>query len=101
MTIVNDEHRMPRRGILDRLRLGARSRLYPPPREFDRALIAAHGKALTMLATALQARGVLDVEDFAGTLGVFSAVVAEDNQLEGDILAVWAGVMKESRKGGI
>ncbi|MBO9378806.1 hypothetical protein GG804_18730 [Sphingomonas histidinilytica] len=49
-----------------------------------------------MLATTLQARGVLDVEDFAGTLGVFSVVVGEDNRVEGDILAVWAGIMKDS-----
>lgn len=49
-----------------------------------------------MLATTLQARGVLDVEDFAGTLAVFSVVVAEDSQLEGDILAVWAGILKDS-----
>ncbi|ODT43325.1 MAG: hypothetical protein ABS59_23875 [Methylobacterium sp. SCN 67-24] len=62
----------------------------------DRALIAAQGKALTMLATMLQVRGVLEVEEFAGTLGVFSVVVAEDNLLEGDILAVWAGILKES-----
>lgn len=97
MTTVNDEHRIPGQGILDRLvRLGLRSRPYPPPRQMDRALIAAQGKALAMLATMLQARGVLDVEDFAGTLGVFSVVVAEDNQLEGDILAIWAGIMKES-----
>src|SRR3546814_4836284 len=73
-----------------------RTQHYPRPRPMDRALIAAHGKALTMLATTLQARGVLDVEDFAGTLGVFSVVVGEDNRLEGDILAVWAGIMKDS-----
>ncbi len=49
-----------------------------------------------MLATTLHARGVMDMADFADTLGIFSVVVAEDNQLEADILAVWAGTMKES-----
>lgn len=98
MTTVADGQRRPGRGILDRLglRLGLRWRSYPPPRQMDRALIAAHGKALAMLATTLQARGVLDVEDFAGTLAVFSVVVAEDSELEGDILAVWAGILKDS-----
>ncbi|MFG1305199.1 hypothetical protein V5F34_13835 [Xanthobacter autotrophicus] len=49
-----------------------------------------------MLVTALQARGHLDVAEFAETLGIFSVVVAEDDALEGDILAVWAGITKES-----
>jgi hypothetical protein len=62
----------------------------------ERALIGAQGKALTMLVTALQARGHLDVAEFAETLGIFSVVVAEANALESDILAVWAGTMKES-----
>lgn len=66
------------------------------PREMDRALIAAQGKALTMLATMLQARGVMEVEEFAETLGIFAVVVAEASPLEGDILAVWAGTLKES-----
>ncbi len=62
----------------------------------ERALIGAQGKALTMLVTTLQARGHLNVEEFAGMLGIFSVVVAEDDALEGDILAMWAGTMKES-----
>jgi len=62
----------------------------------ERALIGAQGKALTMLVTALQARGHLNVEEFSSMLGIFSAVVAEDDALQGDILAVWAGTMKES-----
>ncbi|WP_454885456.1 hypothetical protein [Sphingomonas oryzagri] len=48
------------------------------------------------MATSLQARGVIEVREFAGTLAVFSVVVSEDNALEGDILAVWAAIMKES-----
>lgn len=82
-------------GIFWRKLRGAR---LPPvePREMDRALIAAQGKALTMLATMLQARGVMEVEEFADTLGVFAAVVAEENPLEGDILGVWAGTLKDS-----
>ncbi|MEO9337081.1 hypothetical protein ABFT80_06555 [Mesorhizobium sp. SB112] len=98
MTTANENLWPQGAGLLERLgkRWGLFSRPYTAPRPMDRALIAAHGKALTLLATTLQARGVLDVEDFSGTLGVFSVVVAEDNPLEGDILAVWAGIMKES-----
>lgn len=62
----------------------------------DRALIGAQGKALTLLLTALQARGYLQVSEFADMLGVFSVVVGKDDDLEGDILAVWAAIMKES-----
>lgn len=38
----------------------------------------------------------LEVSEFADMLGVFSVVVAEDDDIEGDILAVWAGIMKQS-----
>lgn len=49
-----------------------------------------------MRVTALQARGVLDVNEFAATLGIFSVVVGEDDDLEGVILAAWSGLMKNS-----
>lgn len=62
----------------------------------DRAVIGAQGKALTLLVVALQARGLIKLEEFADTLGVFSVVVAEDDDLEGTILAAWAGMMKNS-----
>ena len=75
--------------------LGGRRRRYRVSAA-DRALICAQGKALTLLLTALQARGHLEVSEFADMLGVFSVVVAEDDDLEGDILAVWAGIMKQS-----
>lgn len=98
MTTTNRDRRKSETGFLRRLatRWGWCRARDCRPRQMDRALIAAHGKALTMLVTTLQARDLLDVEDFAGTLGVFSVVVGEDDPLEGDILAVWAGIMKES-----
>ncbi len=65
--------------------------------ESDRTIIAAQGKALALLVTTLHARGVIDMEEFANTLGVFSAVVAEDDPSEGDVLAVWAGIIEDSR----
>src|SRR3546814_10394536 len=73
-TTVNREQRKAGRDFLGRLatRWGWRTQHYPRPRPMDRALIADHGTALTMLATTLQARGVLDVQTFGVTLGVFS-----------------------------
>ncbi len=62
----------------------------------ERAMIGAQGKALTMLVTALQARGHIETREFADMLGVFSVVVGEDDDLEGAILAAWAGMMKDS-----
>lgn len=73
---------------------GKRSRPGLSPAEH--ALVGANGKALTMLVTALAARGHLEVEEFSNILGIFSVVVGEDDDLEGAILAVWAGMMKES-----
>ncbi|WP_334147128.1 hypothetical protein [Hyphomicrobium sp.] len=68
------------------------SRLSP----VERALVFANGKAPTVLVTALQARGHLDVKEFAGLLGVFSVVVGEEDDLEATILALWAGIMEDS-----
>ncbi|MBE9605701.1 hypothetical protein IAI18_12585 [Acetobacteraceae bacterium H6797] len=94
-TVVTDQNEKNNRRWHEQIRWPWRMRRHRiTPTE--RALIGAQGKALTMLLTALQARGHLNVEEFADTLGIFSVVVAEDNKLEGDILAVWAGTMKES-----
>lgn len=65
----------------------------------DHALVGAHGKALTVLVTALQARGHLDAEEFSHLLGIFSVVVSDEDDLEGSILAVWAGIIQESMAG--
>ncbi len=73
-----------------------RHRSRPKLSKVERALVGANGKALTMLVTALQARGHLKVREFADLLGVFSVVVGEDDDLEGMILAVWAGLLKDS-----
>ncbi|MBU2031508.1 MAG: hypothetical protein KKG69_01535 [Alphaproteobacteria bacterium] len=97
-TLASKGYGRPESGILGAFWRKLRGADLPAaePREMDRALIAAQGKALTMLATMLQARGLMEVEEFADTLGVFAVVVAEDNVLEGDILAVWSGILKES-----
>lgn len=76
-TLVADQPEMNNAGRCDQIR-----RLWPARRHritpSERALIGTQGKAFTLLVTALQARGNLDVEDFASTLGVFSVVVAEE-----------------------
>jgi len=91
-TAVKDGARTPWRDWL--AILGRRSR--PRLSKVERALIGANGKALTALITALQARGHLDVREFSDLLGIFSVVVGEDDDLEGMILAVWAGLLKDS-----
>lgn len=92
-TAVKDGARTPWR---DRLAMLGRRRSRPRMSKVERALIGANGKALTMLATALQARDHLDVREFSELLGIFSVVVGEDDDLEGMILAVWADLLKDS-----
>jgi hypothetical protein len=75
--------------------LGLR-RSQPKLSAVERALVGANGKALTMLVTALQARGHLEVEEFSNLLGIFSVVVGDDDDLEGAILAIWAATLRES-----
>jgi len=91
-TAVEDAPSGLRRWFANLVQRGANLRLS----RVERAMIGANGKALTMLVTALQARGHLKVEEFADTLAVFSVVVGEDDDLEGMLLAAWAGMMKES-----
>lgn len=77
---VKDGARTPWRDWL--AMLGRRRRPRPRLSKVECALIGANGKALTMLVTSLQARGHLDVREFADLLGIFSAV--------------WAGLLKDS-----
>lgn len=61
----------------------------------ERAVITAHGKALTLLTTALQAKGHLDAQRFGEMLGLYGTVVSEDDKLQGAILATWAAAVEE------
>ncbi|MEP7457600.1 hypothetical protein [Phyllobacterium sp. SB3] len=92
-TVVKDGARAPWR---DWLAMLGRRRSRPRLSKMERALIGANGKAPTMLVTALQARGHLDAREFSELFGIFSVVVGEDDDLEGMILAVWAGLLKDS-----
>lgn len=62
----------------------------------ERAVIAAQGKALAMLATTLQSRGHLDARRLAEMLALFGTVVGEEDRLQGAILASWSDAMNES-----
>lgn len=62
----------------------------------DRAVLLAQGKALALVAALLQRGGVVPVEEFGNLLGIFAVTVAEDDPEQGDILAVWAGIVKDS-----
>lgn len=71
----------------------------PRPRRItttEQALIAAHGKALAIMATALQAGGHLDAKRFAEMLALFGVVASETDDLQGSIIAMWAAAMEES-----
>lgn len=65
----------------------------------ERAIIGAEGRALIMLVSLLHARGHLDMKEVSSMLGLFSVVVGEENELEGDILALWAAMMKDVAPG--
>lgn len=67
-----------------------------PLSDVELAIVGAQGKALRLLLTALEARGQIEVEEFASLLGIFAALSKDEDCLEGDILALWAGMLKES-----
>lgn len=60
------------------------------------AALLAQGKAFALIAALMQRAGIVSVEEFGALLGVFAVAVSEDDPEQGDILAVWAGVVKES-----
>ncbi|MDR3474368.1 MAG: hypothetical protein P4M09_22190 [Devosia sp.] len=58
-------------------------------------LMRAQGQLVAFLASLLQRRGVLKVEEFAQLLQVFADAVAETDPGEGDILAYWASAARD------
>ena len=61
----------------------------------DRQLILATGKAMALIGAMLERGGIVTAEEFGGLLAVFAVTVAEAEPEQGDILAVWAGIIKE------
>ena len=62
----------------------------------NRAELLAQGKAFALIAAVLQRTGVVSVEEFGQLLGVFAVTVSEDDPDQGEILAVWASIVKDS-----
>lgn len=60
----------------------------------DRSLVVAHGKLVALIASVLQAAGVVAADEFARLLGVLAATVAETESEEGEILALWAASVR-------
>ena len=59
----------------------------------------ATGKALALFAAVLERGGVATTAEVGDLLGVFAVTVAADDPDEGDILAVWASIIKEAGEG--
>jgi hypothetical protein len=64
----------------------------------DRTLILAQGKALALVAALLQRGGIVEAAEFGDMLGVFSVTVAETDPEEGDVLAIWAAIIRDSAR---
>jgi hypothetical protein len=64
--------------------------------EMNDAALLAQGKALALIAAMLQRSGVISTDEFGDILGLFAVTVGEDAPDEGAILALWAGIVKES-----
>lgn len=56
----------------------------------DRALVAAHGKMVALVASVLHAAGVTTTDEFARLLQVFAQTVAEADPEEAEILSLWS-----------
>lgn len=55
----------------------------------------AQGKLVVLLASMLQGAGVKSFSEFAALLGIYAVTVAEEEPAEGEILAYWAGMVRE------
>lgn len=60
----------------------------------DRALIAAHGKVLALLAALLDRAGVVDASEFGAMLSAFSDL--DDDPDQQAILAAWADAIDDT-----
>lgn len=56
----------------------------------ERALVAAHGKMVALVASVLHAAGVTTTDEFARLLRVFADTVGETDAQEAEILALWS-----------
>ncbi|TXI90079.1 MAG: hypothetical protein E6Q40_01405 [Cupriavidus sp.] len=62
----------------------------------DKALIEAQGVALALVAAMLQRGGIVKAEEFGQLLALTAVTTAETDPAQGDILGVWAAIVKDS-----
>lgn len=61
----------------------------------DLTLIRAQGKFVVLVAAMLAGAGVKTFGEFAAQLGLYAVAVSDDEPAEGEILAYWAGMVRE------
>jgi hypothetical protein len=61
----------------------------------EMTLVRAQGKMVVLLAAMLHGAGVTPFSEFAAKLGVYAVAVSDDEPAEGQILAYWAGMVRE------
>jgi hypothetical protein len=62
----------------------------------DKALIEAQGVALALVAAMLQRAGIVPADEFGQMLGILAVTTAETDPDQGDILGVWAAIVKDN-----
>lgn len=62
----------------------------------EKALIEAQGVALALVAAMMQRAGIVPAEEFGQLLGILAVTTAETDPDQGDILGVWAAIVKEN-----
>jgi hypothetical protein len=73
----------------------SRDRFCPAFAVTDFTLIRAQGKLVVILAAMLHGAGVTPFSEFAAKLGIYAVAVSDDEPAEGQILAYWAGMVRE------
>jgi hypothetical protein len=63
--------------------------------ENDGPLVRAMGGALSLFATLLSRRGIVDTGEVANLLGVYAVATSETDQTEGLILGCWAAMIRD------
>lgn len=61
----------------------------------DAALVRAMGGALSIFATLLSRRGIVDMSEVANLLGIYAVATSEKDETEGWILGCWAGMLRD------
>lgn len=60
----------------------------------DPTLVRAVGGALSIFATLLSRRGMVDMHKIANLLGIYAVATSETDETKGSILGCWAGMLR-------